>query len=174
MRVLAMNVALACALVAGLIAPAEAQSSLKKLQRCLEFKDMTKPRLDCYDKIVPPRTKRNPGPAQVVNDCRFLKDDDERLICFNRFVEAPAERVAPEKPAKEELPEKSAKPELPEKSAKPELPEKSAKPVAPKATSAAPKPVEPRTDNKDSSIYGGNGEKPLDSTLTIDAGSMRL
>ena len=119
MRVLAMNVALACALVAGLIAPAEAQSSLKKLQRCLEFKDMTKPRLDCYDKIVPPRTKRNPGPAQVVNDCRFLKDDDERLICFNRFVETPAERVAPEKPAKEELPEKSAKPELPEKSAKP-------------------------------------------------------
>jgi len=49
-----------------------------------------------------------------LNDCRFLKDDNERLICFNRFVENPA------------------------------------KPVAPKATSAAPKPVEPRADNKDS------------------------
>ena len=50
-----------------------------------------------------------------LNDCRFLKDDNERLICFNWFVENPA---------------------------KPE--------VAPKATSAAPKPVEPRADNKDS------------------------
>jgi hypothetical protein len=54
MRFLAMN-ALACALVAGLIAPAEAKFSLKKLRSCLEFKDMTKPRLDCYDAIVPPQ-----------------------------------------------------------------------------------------------------------------------
>jgi len=38
MRFLAMN-ALACALVAGLIAPAEAKFSLKKLRSCLEFKD---------------------------------------------------------------------------------------------------------------------------------------
>ena len=130
MRVLAMS-ALVCVLVPGLSATAEAQS-LKKLRRCLEFKDMTKPRLDCYDAIVPPRTKRKPGPAEVVNDCRFLKEDDERLICFNRFVETPAERVAPEKPAK------------------PLAPKNSAKPVAPEARSAAPKPVEPRADNKDS------------------------
>ena len=114
MRVLAMS-ALVCALVPGLSATAEAQS-LKKLRRCLEFKDMTKPRLDCYDAIVPPRTKRKPGPAEVVNDCRFLKEDDERLICFNRFVENPGRPVAPEKQAE---------------------------PVAPKGTPAAPKPVEP-------------------------------
>jgi hypothetical protein len=89
MRFLAMN-ALACALVAGLIASAEAKSSLKKLQSCLEFKDMTKPRLDCYDAIVPPQTKLKPLPAElVVNDCRFLKDDDQRLICFNRFIDRP-------------------------------------------------------------------------------------
>ena len=131
MRFLAIN-ALVCAPVLGLIAPAEAQSSLKKLRRCLEFKDMTMPRLICYDAIVPPRTKPKPGPAEVVNDCRFLKEDDERLICFNRFVENPAKPVAPEN------------------SAKPVVPEKSAKPVAPKARSAAPKPVEPRADNKDS------------------------
>jgi hypothetical protein len=115
MRFLAMN-ALVCALVLGLIAPAEAQSSPKKLRRCLEFKDMTMPRLDCYDAIVPPRTKRKPQPAEVVKDCRFLKDDDERLICFNRFVED---------------------------SAKPVAPENRAKPLAPKATPAGPKPVEP-------------------------------
>jgi hypothetical protein len=115
MRFLAIN-ALVCAPVLGLIAPAEAQSSLKKLRRCLEFTDMTMPRLICYDAIVPPRTKPKPGPAEVVNDCRFLKEDDERLICFNRFVENPGRPVAPEKQAE---------------------------PVAPKGTPAAPKPVEP-------------------------------
>jgi len=114
MRVLAMT-ALVCALVPGLSAPAEAQS-LKKLRRCLEFKDMTMPRLICYDAILRPRAKPKPGPAEVVNDCRFLKDDDERLICFNRFVENPARPVAPDKPAE---------------------------PVAPKGRPAAPKPVEP-------------------------------
>jgi hypothetical protein len=92
MRVLAMS-ALVCALVPGLSATAEAQP-LKKLQRCLEFKDMTKPRLDCYDAIVSPRTKPKSGPARIVNDCRFLKDEDERLICFNRFVEIPDNPVA--------------------------------------------------------------------------------
>ena len=59
MRVLAIS-ALVCALVPGLSATAEAKSSLKKLQSCLEFKDMTKPRLDCYDAIVPPQTKLHP------------------------------------------------------------------------------------------------------------------
>src|SRR6187399_437483 len=103
MRVLAMS-ALVCALVPGLSATAEAQSSLKKLRRCLEFKDMTMPRLICYDTILRPRAKPKPGPAEVVNDCRFLKDDDERLICFNRFVENPAEPVAPEKPAEPAAP----------------------------------------------------------------------
>jgi hypothetical protein len=115
MRVLAMS-ALVCALAPGLSATAEAQSSLKKLRRCLEFKDMTMPRLICYDAILRPRSKPKPGPAEVVNDCRFLKGDDERLICFNRFVEDPARPVAPDKQTE---------------------------PVAPKATPAAPKPVEP-------------------------------
>jgi hypothetical protein len=52
---------------------------------------MMKPRLDCYDAIVPPQTKTEPVPAKVVNDCRFLKE----LICFNRFVENPAKPTAP-------------------------------------------------------------------------------
>jgi hypothetical protein len=110
MRVLAMS-ALVCALVPGLSATAEAKSSLKKLQSCLEFKDMTKPRLDCYDAIVPPQTKLQPLPTElVVNDCRFLKDDDKRLICFNRFVENPAEPVAPEKSVKPVTPKTTALP----------------------------------------------------------------
>jgi hypothetical protein len=92
MRVFGMS-ALAFALVPGLIATAEAQSLHDKLRSCLEFKDMTKPRIDCYDEIVPPQTKPKPLPAKIATDCRFLKEDDERLICFNRFVERPA--VAP-------------------------------------------------------------------------------
>ena len=89
MRVLAMTT-LVCALVT-LSATAEA----RQLRSCLEFKDMSKPRLDCYDAIVPPQTKPEKVPTKVVSDCRFLKDDDERLICFNRFVENPANAVAP-------------------------------------------------------------------------------
>jgi hypothetical protein len=106
MRILAMS-ALACALALGLSATAEARSSLDKLRSCLELKDMTKQRLDCYDAILPPQPNPTPLPAKVVTDCRFSQSEDERLICFNRFVEKPA------------------------------------KPVAPKATSVAPKPVEP-------------------------------
>lgn len=99
MRILGM-VALACALVPGWSATAEARSPLKKMQRCLEFKDMTPLRLGCYDAIVPPRTTPEPVPVKVVHDCRFLKDDDERLICFNRFIENPAKTVVSAEPAK--------------------------------------------------------------------------
>jgi hypothetical protein len=108
MRVLAIS-ALACALVPGLSATAETRSMHDKLRSCLELKDMTKQRLDCYDAVLPPQQQPNPMPlpAKVVTDCRFSKDENERLICFNQFAEKPAE------------------------------------PVAPKATSAAPKPVEP-------------------------------
>ena len=35
--------------------------------------DMTKARLDCYDEIVPP----------VIEDCRLVKQDEQRLTCFN-------------------------------------------------------------------------------------------
>src|SRR6266699_2369823 len=70
MRVLAMS-ALACTLVPGLSATAEARSLLDKLRSCLELKDMTKQRLDCYDAILPPQANPMPVPAKVVTDCRF-------------------------------------------------------------------------------------------------------
>jgi hypothetical protein len=106
MRVLAM-IALAGALVTGLSAMAEARSLHDRLRSCLELKDMTKERLDCYDALLPPQPRPMPLPAKVVTDCRFSKDENERVICFNQFAE------------------------------------KSAKPATPKATSAAPKQVEP-------------------------------
>jgi len=89
MRVLATS-ALACALVAGLSATAEARSLHDRLRSCLELKDMTKQRLDCYDAILPPQANPMPVPAKVVTDCRFSKDENERLTCFNQFAEKPA------------------------------------------------------------------------------------
>jgi hypothetical protein len=92
MRVLAMS-ALACALIAS--ATAEARSLHDRLRSCLELKDMTKQRLDCYDAILPPQANPMPLPAKVVTDCRFSKDENERLTCFNQFAEKPAKPVAP-------------------------------------------------------------------------------
>jgi hypothetical protein len=94
MRVLAMS-ALAGALVTGLTATVEARSLHDKLRSCLELKDMTKERLDCYDAILSPQPKPMPLPAKVVSDCRFSEDENARLICFNQFAEKSAKPVAP-------------------------------------------------------------------------------
>jgi len=52
---------------------------------------MTKQRLDCYDAILPPQANPMPVPAKVVTDCRFSKDENERLTCFNQFAEKAGE-----------------------------------------------------------------------------------
>lgn len=62
---------------------------IAKLRACLTIDDMTKERLDCYDAIVPPEPRQKPPVAKIVTDCRFLKEEDERLSCFNRFLEQP-------------------------------------------------------------------------------------
>jgi hypothetical protein len=39
---------------------------------------------------VPPDPKpKKPPTAKVVADCKFLKEEDERLGCFNRFLVKP-------------------------------------------------------------------------------------
>jgi hypothetical protein len=64
------------------------QSVAEKLQACLDIDDGTKGRLDCYDAIIAPRPKPKPPAAKGVMDCRFLKEQDERLACFNGFAES--------------------------------------------------------------------------------------
>jgi hypothetical protein len=69
-------------------APEKPKSMAGKLQACLEIDDATKERLNCYDAVIAP--KPNPkakGPAKAVTDCRVIKEEDERLTCFNGFVE---------------------------------------------------------------------------------------
>jgi hypothetical protein len=80
--------------VAGvhLSAFARAQVPLETLRGCLEIEDQSKERLDCYDEKIPPQPKQVSSPAKKVEDCRFLKEEDERLNCFNRFVNAPSKK----------------------------------------------------------------------------------
>ena len=65
----------------------KAPSIAAKLQACLEIDDATKERLSCYDAIFPPQPKPKAVAAKAVNDCRFHKEEDERLTCFNGFAE---------------------------------------------------------------------------------------
>ena len=66
---------------------APAKSLAEKLLACLDIDDETKDRLDCYDAAVPPKPKPKASPANGVMDCRFVKEEDERLKCFNGFAE---------------------------------------------------------------------------------------
>ena len=66
---------------------AKPQSMAAKLQACLDTDDGTKERLNCYDAIIPPKPKAKAGAAKGVADCKFMKEEDERLACFNGFAE---------------------------------------------------------------------------------------
>jgi len=63
------------------------QSVAVRLQACMEHDDGTKERLNCYDAVFAPQPKPKPPAAKGVMDCRFQKEEDERLACFNGFVE---------------------------------------------------------------------------------------
>jgi hypothetical protein len=68
-------------------APGKPQSIAAKLQACLEIDDATKERLNCYDAVFKPTPKPKAPAAKGVTDCRFIKEEDERLTCFNGFAE---------------------------------------------------------------------------------------
>jgi hypothetical protein len=73
---------------------ANAQTVIDKLRGCLTIEDASKERLDCYDGVVPPDPKPKTPTAKVVGDCKSLKEEDERLGCFNRFLVKPARPAA--------------------------------------------------------------------------------
>lgn len=58
-----------------------------KLQACLEIDDETKGRLECDDAIFPPKPNPKAPAAKAVADCRFIKEEDERLTCYNGFAD---------------------------------------------------------------------------------------
>jgi hypothetical protein len=63
------------------------KSIAEKLLACLEIDDATKDRLDCYDAIIAPKPKPKSSAANGVMDCRYVKEEDQRLTCFNGFAE---------------------------------------------------------------------------------------
>jgi hypothetical protein len=69
-------------------APAKNQPMAVRLQACLEIDDGTKERLNCYDEVIKPEPKEKAATAKRVLDCKFSKEEDERLACYNGFVES--------------------------------------------------------------------------------------
>ena len=63
------------------------RSLAEKLLACLEIDDETKDRLECYDAAIPPKPKPKSAGANGVLDCRYIKEEDDRLKCFNGFAE---------------------------------------------------------------------------------------
>jgi len=61
---------------------------------CLTIEDQGKERLDCYDAKIAPQPKQISASVKTVEDCRFVKEQDERLNCFNRFVRAPSSNMS--------------------------------------------------------------------------------
>ncbi len=72
----------------GAAAKGKPESTAVRLQACLDIDDGTKERLNCYDAVIPPAPKSKAGKAKAVADCKFTKEEDERLACFNGFVES--------------------------------------------------------------------------------------
>src|SRR5258707_586401 len=63
------------------------KSVAEKAQNCLKIDDATIARLECYDAAVPPKLMLKPPVVKGILDCRHVKEQDERLACFNNFAE---------------------------------------------------------------------------------------
>jgi len=62
-------------------------SIAQKLQACQDIDDGTKERLNCYDAVYAPQPKPKAATAKSVSECRFHKEEDERLTCYNKFTD---------------------------------------------------------------------------------------
>jgi hypothetical protein len=68
--------------------PPTGKSVATRLQSCQEIDDLTKERLTCYDEVLKPAPKAKPAAAKTVMDCKYIKEEDERLTCYNGFVDS--------------------------------------------------------------------------------------
>jgi hypothetical protein len=59
---------------------------LDRFRACLAIEDMTKERLDCFDAVVRPEPKPLTAKPIAIADCRFYREQDQRLLCFNGFL----------------------------------------------------------------------------------------
>ncbi|HEY8334461.1 MAG TPA: hypothetical protein VIQ05_11780 [Tardiphaga sp.] len=69
-------------------APGKPSPIADRLAACLDIDDGTKERLNCFDAVIAPKPpKPKASAAKAVTDCRFIKEEDQRLTCFNGFAE---------------------------------------------------------------------------------------
>ena len=68
--------------------PSAKGSIAVRLQACQDIEDGTKGRLDCYDEVIKPAPKPKAAAAKTVMECKFVKEEDERLNCYNGFVDS--------------------------------------------------------------------------------------
>jgi hypothetical protein len=68
--------------------PSAKGSIAVRLQSCQDIEDGTKGRLDCYDEVIKPAPKPKTAAAKTVMECKFVKEEDERLNCYNGFVDS--------------------------------------------------------------------------------------
>jgi len=68
--------------------PAAKGSIAVRLQACQDIDDGTKGRLDCYDEVIKPAPKPKAAAAKTVMECKYTKEEDERLACYNGFVDS--------------------------------------------------------------------------------------
>ncbi len=93
--------------LAPMLAPLPAFAQTPDFSKCLFIEDMTKERLNCFDAIIRPEAIQvlQQSAPKSVYDCRYIREEDARLKCFNRFaaaasVPAPPKRAAPKPAAK--------------------------------------------------------------------------
>ena len=67
--------------------PSAKGSIAVRLEACQDIEDGTKGRLDCYDEVIKPAPKPKTAAAKTVMECKFVKEEDERLACYNGFVD---------------------------------------------------------------------------------------
>ena len=68
-------------------APKAKGSIAVRLEACQDIEDGTKGRLDCYDEVIKPAPKEKAAAAKTVMECKYTKEEDERLACYNGFVD---------------------------------------------------------------------------------------
>jgi hypothetical protein len=71
--------------------PSAKGSIAARLQSCQDIEDGTKGRLNCYDEVLKPapkpKTGAGSGAAKTVMECKFAKEEDERIACYNGFID---------------------------------------------------------------------------------------
>jgi hypothetical protein len=58
-----------------------------KLPKMPTNQDLTKERLDCFDALAADFRADGTIPPKSITDCQFLKEEDDRLACYNGFLE---------------------------------------------------------------------------------------